>query len=185
MSVEHLEAHILTQFQFLQQGDAVENLTIEAPVDKQRDVAVIEELHVAEHVERPAVELHEVGEVRLWGEEHGEWHLVPLSATFQIGFDATAGTRQPELLEDRCFRHVVVILTSQEAIHTHRVLQREDRRIVVDGQTLLLTVDEGLTRCISEADLDVRSLDVRQNHAIGITLVDEFARWSEFGVVEG
>ena len=63
MTVEHFEADILTQFHLLQQRNAVENLSVETPVDEQRNVAVVEELHVAEHVERPTVELHEVGEV--------------------------------------------------------------------------------------------------------------------------
>ena len=60
MTIEHLETDIFTQFHLLQQGNAVEQLTVEVPVDEQRDIAVVKELHVAEHVERPAVELHEV-----------------------------------------------------------------------------------------------------------------------------
>ena len=109
---EHLEADVLTQLQLFEERNAVEDFSVEVPVDEQGDVAVVEELHVAEHVERPAVELHEVGEVGLWGEEHGEGHFVPLHTTLQIGFDAATGTRKPEFLEEGGLGHVVVVLSS-------------------------------------------------------------------------
>ena len=35
VSVEHLETDVFTQFHLLQQRDAVENLSIKAPVDEQ------------------------------------------------------------------------------------------------------------------------------------------------------
>lgn len=189
MTEEHLETNILTQFHLLQQGNAVENLSVETPVDEQRNVAVIEELHVAEHIERPTVELHEVGEVRLGREEHGEGHLVPLYTTFQICLDATACTRQPELLEDGGFGDVVVVLSSHETIHADGMFEREDRSILVNVQTLLLAVDEGFAWRITEAELHIRRLDVGDEGfdpivIIAIAQIDEFSCRGEFRVVK-
>ena len=99
VSVEHLEADVLTQFHLLQQWDAVKNLSVKALVDEQGGIAVVEELHVTEHIERPAVKLYEVREVGLWGEEHRERHFVPLVSALQICLDGTACTGNQNFLK--------------------------------------------------------------------------------------
>ena len=65
------------------------------------------------------------------------------------------------------------------------MLQRDDRCIVVDRLSLLLTVDEGLARGIAETNLDVTGLDVRQQGSIHVAHIDEFARGRQLRVVKG
>ena len=70
------------------------------------------------------------------------------------------------------------------------MFQREDRSVLIDVETLLLTVDECLAWSIAETEFDVGSLDVRHDGlnavvVITVTQIDEFASWRQLRVVEG
>ena len=55
-TIEHVETETFAPFELTEQRDAVEDTTVEVPEHHERRVAVVEELHVAEHGERAVVE---------------------------------------------------------------------------------------------------------------------------------
>ena len=50
-TVEHFESDVLTKFEFLQEWNAVEYLSVQVPIEVECNVFVVKELHIAQHHE--------------------------------------------------------------------------------------------------------------------------------------
>ena len=86
-TIEDVHPEDFAPLQMLDQGDAVEQHTIQLGRHVQRCVSVVQELHVVHHVKM--VELNDVRLVGCRESQQGERHLVPHDTTLQRGVDAS------------------------------------------------------------------------------------------------
>ncbi len=140
---EGLHADVLAPLQLLEQGNAVEDLTVEVPRHVERCEAVVEELHVVDEVE--GLVLYNIREVGGGHDEQGVGHLVPLYAALQVAVDLSPGVH-PEALVDAELGEVVAVVAAEESLQTQGVAEGEDGSVEVDGQSALLGVDVGAAR---------------------------------------
>ena len=137
---KHLHAQVFPPLQTLQQWNAVEDLAVQIPAHVGAEVAVVEELHVVDEIER--LVLHDVAQVGGRHDEQRIRHLVPLRARLDRSV-YLAPRPHPETFVDACLREVVVVFATKESLESHGVANGEHRRVEVDGQTALLGVDIG------------------------------------------
>ena len=81
LAPEHTEAYPLTPLELADERDAVEELTVEVPVELGREEAVCGELHVVDGLE--GVVLYDIGEVGLGHDEQRVRYLLPLDAALE------------------------------------------------------------------------------------------------------
>ena len=162
---EGVDADVFAPLEFLDEGDAVEELAVHVPRDHGRGVAVVEELHVVDEVE--GVVLEDVGEVGRGHDEEGIGHLVPLYAALEHAVDFAPGV-EPEALVEGGLGEVVVVLASQDALDADGVADAHDRGVEVGGQAALLGVDVGGSGLIAQADGGLGKGYLPEHLALGI-----------------
>ena len=153
---QHADAQVLTPVELLDEGDTVENPTVEVPRHHERSIAVVHELHVSDEVER--LRSYDVRLVGRRMDEQRIGHLAPLNASLEAEVELTPAA-EPEALVDVSLREVVVVLTTHDSIEAHGMRNAEHRSILVDDTTTQLVVDVGLTRCIAQTCRDLRGLE--------------------------
>ena len=109
LSPKHIDSHALAPFEFLEQGDAVEQPSVQIPIGKERGVAVVEKFEVGDEIE--GVVLDDVGGIGCWMDEEGKGHFVPLRACLDVNV-ALAKLSKPNAFVKPQLGEVVVVLTS-------------------------------------------------------------------------
>ena len=132
--------------QFLQQGNAVEEPSVQIVGDVPRGVLVVEELHRVHQAE--GLGLYGVRQVGVGDDEQGEGHLVPYLSCFQNDVGVAEG-REPETLLKTRFGVLVIVVAAQYAFGGHRVRQTEDGSVERDGEAVPLRLEELFARGIA------------------------------------
>ena len=135
---EGVDSDILTPLQMTDEGDTVEDLTVEVPREHHRHVAVVKELHVVDEVEHLLLDdKRGVGD-RVNQQRVG--HLVPLISRLEEEVCLSPAVK-PETLVELCLGEVVCVVATKDITESHGVAQTQRRGILVDGDTTLLVVD--------------------------------------------
>ena len=147
-SPDGAEAEIVAQLELAQQGDAVEQLALEVPVDHKRDVAVADEFHVVDH--REGVGLRDVAEVVLGHDEQQQGHLVPLCGGANVELHLSPRVK-PQAVVGRGLAVVVVVLSAQQTVGAEGVAEGEHRCVFIHEHAVLLGVHVFLAGCEAQA----------------------------------
>ena len=177
---QDLHANELTPLQFLDERNAVEQFAVHVPRHFERSIAVVEELHVVDEVER--LVFKDVGKVGHRHDEQRIGHLVPLCASLDAGVNLSPVHRHPKPLVELGFGKIIVVLPAEDAVESHRVLQAEDRGIEVDGPSVLLGVNKRLTRCIAKSSRCLSIAHIRLHLAVELLESDVAHGLSLFGL---
>ena len=152
------DAEHFAPLQFLDEGDAVEELPVHVVAEVERGVAVVQELHVVDEVERLVV-LRDVREVGHGQVEQREGDGVPLRSG--AGGDVELAPRaEPEALAQADFREVEVVFAAQHAFHADGVREQERGRVERHGHAALLGVDERLAGGVAQRHAQLGGGDV-------------------------
>ena len=138
---KYAETYPLTPLEFLEQGNAVEDLSVQIPVYNSTEETVSGELHIVNRLE--SIVLYYIRKVGLRHDEQREGNFLPLDAALDEPVHLTPRTK-PEALVDAGLSIVVAIVATQEILETDRMACCKHRRIKVDGHSTLLGVDERL-----------------------------------------
>ena len=111
-------AHDLSPLEFVYERYSVEYFSIHVPVDVERRIPVVEELHVVH--EREGAFRDGVREVGRWHDEQREWHPVPLRPSLESDVEFSP-TVEPEALVDAQFGKVVLVLPVEQSVEAHGV----------------------------------------------------------------
>ena len=138
-SPKDVEAHVLAPFQAIEERNAVENLSVHAPVEHQLRIAVVEELHIVDKVVHVVV-IH-ISQVGTGHDQEREGDAIPLRAGGKIEVHATPRT------EPHAFAHThlgeVVSVVAPQAAQSRHVRNAVDGGFLVDQDAALLGVDVG------------------------------------------
>lgn len=160
-SPKDVEAHVFAPFQAVEERNAVEDFPVQAPVEHQLRVAVVEELHVVDKVVHVVV-IH-VSQVGAGHDEEREGDAIPLRAGGKIEIHATPRT-QPHAFAHAHLGEVVSVV-APHAAQAGDVRNAVDGRFLVDQDAALLGVD------VSDA-----GLVLQQNGEIGGAQIAAIAR---------
>ena len=152
------DAEHLAPFQLLDEREAVEQLSVHVVAQVEGGVAVVQELHVVDEVERLVV-LRDVGEVRHRQVQQGEGDGVPLRAGTCRDVQL-APRAEPETLADACLRQVEVVVAAQHALEAGGVRDAEYRGIQRHGYAALLGVDKRLAGSVAQGHAQFGGRDV-------------------------
>ena len=152
MSAHSFDGDELAELEVVEEGDAVEQLSVHVPCDAPEGVSVVEELHVVHEGEGLVVV--EVGEVDGWHDEQWVGHFVPLCSC--LGEDVNSSpASEPLPFVEACFGEVEVVVSSDQVLYSGGVPQVEVGFVVVDGDSVLLGVYECGVGAVSDSEGDL------------------------------
>ena len=149
---EGVHTEKLAPFEFAEQGNAVEELSVEVPREHDRGIAVVEELHVVDEAE-VAFFLY-IGEVGGGHDEQREGNAVPLHAALELGIDFAPGV-EPEAFVDGGFGEVVDAVKAKAAVVSDGVREAVYGCVAVGGYAPLLGVDPVGAGLIAQFEAEV------------------------------
>ena len=145
LSPKEVETDGFAPLEATKQGDAVEDLAVQVPLDHGLRVTVVEKLEGRD--EHESVVHDEVGLVGGGVDEQGERYAVPLDACLEVGVDKSPPSWDVKTFEDAGFGDVVPTATNAGGTVevADGVAEGDDGCVFVDLDAALLGVDVGST----------------------------------------